>query len=87
MTTKIGKLRYDSNNIIGSGSYGTLVFSGFFKRSLFGSDKPVAIKRIQKGNDVNLKEVEIMKKATDNAYILRFIHIEMTKDFLLAQMK
>jgi len=81
MTTKIGKLTYDSNNIIGRGSYGTTVFGGFFRRGLLGSDNPVAIKRVQK-SDASLKEVKIMKKTTDNPYILRFIHIEMTNDFL-----
>ncbi len=81
MTTKIGKLRYDPKNILGQGSYGTTVFSGFFKRSLFGSDNPVAIKRLQRSY-ISLNEVEIMKKTTDNPYILRFIHIEMTDDAL-----
>jgi len=81
MTTKIGKLTYDPKNIIGHG-YGTTVFSGYFKRSLiFGRNQPVAIKHILK-NDVSLKEVEIMKKISDNPYILRVIHIEMTNDFL-----
>ena len=80
MTTKIGKLTYDPKNIIGHG-YGTTVFSGHFKRSLFGSNEPVAIKRVQKSDD-SLKEVEIMKFTNDNPYILRFIHIEITNDFL-----
>ena len=80
MTTKIGKLKYDPNSIIGHGN-GTTVFSGFFKRNLLGSNTPVAIKRVQK-SDVSLREVEIMKKTNDNPYILRYIHIEITNDFL-----
>lgn len=84
MSKKIGKLRYDDKikSILGIGYFGNTVFSGFFKRSLFGSDNPVGVKRIQRSDDVSLKEVEIMKKITDGPNTLRLIHMEKTSDFL-----
>lgn len=90
MTTKIGRLKYDPNNIVGKGSYGTIVFSGFLRESREGFFErvlqpkiyePVAIKRVAK-SEVSLGEVGIMKNTFDSPYILRLIHTEDNNDFL-----
>ena len=82
MTTRIGKLRYYPNSILGRGN-GTTVFKGIFNESIFGVAKNelVAVKRVLK-IDVSWREVNIMKKVTDNPYILRLIHTEKKGDFL-----
>ncbi len=78
---KVGnKLRYDPNTVLGNGN-GTIVFRGIFRQGIFGSDEPVAVRRIPK-NDISLREVEIMKKTTGNPHILRLIHANIKEDFL-----
>lgn len=79
-TIKVGKLRYDPDAVLGKGN-GTTVFRGTFRKGILGSDEPVAVKRIPK-NDISLREVEIMKKTTDNPHILRLIHAKIKDDFL-----
>ncbi len=76
------KLSYNSDDIIGRGSFGTIVFSGFYSPST-----AVAVKRIQIANvkDDKLqvqKEVELMMKAKDHPNILRYIATEMNEYFL-----
>ena len=80
MTANVGELSYNRIDIIGEGSYST-VFSGFY------SSKPVAIKRMLRKYDkddfaVQLREVELMKKAGDHPNILCVIRTEMNDDFL-----
>ena len=75
-------LSYNPDDIIGRGSFGTIVFSGFYSPST-----AVAVKRIQIANvkDDKLqvqKEVELMMKAKDHPHILRCIATEMNDDFL-----
>lgn len=86
-TTKVGKLSFDQANILGKGSLGTAVYSGFYLRSTSAS-KPtaVAIKRIVKTNPdqcaVILKEAKLMKKTSHHSNVLRIIHTELNNDFL-----
>lgn len=80
MATKVGKLRFDHSDVLGRGN-NTVVFSGIFRESFFGSDDPVAVKRVLK-SDVSLREVEIMKKLTGHPNIVRLFHVEIKDDFL-----
>lgn len=87
MATRVGNtsLSYDPNNIIGRGSCGTTVFQGF--HTVFGSDKPVAVKRIVKSSQhaaesAILREVELMKKVKNHFNILRYICTETDDNFL-----
>jgi len=78
------KLSYNPDDIIGRGSFGTIVFGGVYSPST-----AVAVKRIQIANvkDDKLqvhKEVEIMIKAKDHPHILCYIATEMNDDFLYA---
>ena len=91
MTTRIGKLNFDPNKIIGRGSFGTFVFKGFYSDStlgalLFGSGQPVAIKRIQKihlNESTIQQEVELMQKTgNDHPNILKLFWTEMNADYL-----
>jgi len=88
MTTKVGKLEFNQNDILGKGSSGTFVYRGFFLGSNSSESKPtlLAIKRIVKtlldqSTDLH-KEVEIMKSSGNHPNILRIIHTEMNDDFL-----
>lgn len=78
----IVNLSYDDNQKLGKGSFGT-VFAGSLTL-LSSKSTPVAIKQIQRGRiERNFqREVEIMKKAGDDPYILRILHTETTDDFL-----
>lgn len=78
--TEFGKLRYDPKYFIGRGRYNPSVFSGLFRESFFGNDKPVAVKRVPT-SDISLAELEITKGAA-NPYILPLIYTELSQDFL-----
>lgn len=77
----VGALSYKPEDIIGRGCFATLVYSGLDYLS-----RPVAIKRMQraygKDADIQLREVELMKRAGGHNHILRYIHVEMNHDFL-----
>ncbi len=78
----VGDLTYDANHILGVGSYGTLVFSGFHR-----NNTPVAVKRVQRPfirNELNILQTEVglMQKASDHLNILRFICALMNIDYL-----
>lgn len=89
MTIRVGKLSFNSEgeDILGYGSSGTTVYSGFYLRSESSSfTKPVAIKRILKttlqDQSVVKKEAKLMKKASNHPNILRIVRVEMNSDFL-----
>jgi len=81
MTRKVGKLSYDSDDLIGRGSFGTIVFKGVFE-----GVKPVAIKRIRRTSaDSSVefkKEAEITLRVSDHPNIIRYFCYEMDDDFL-----
>ena len=88
MTTRIGKLSYDPSAILGQGNFGT-VFAGFhrdnFISKIFGGEKPVAIKRVQKTqlNETAIQqELVVMKNFGGHPNILRYICTEMNADFM-----
>ena len=85
-TSRVGKVKYYIDKVIGRGSFGT-VFSGSFREDmLFGRDiKPIAIKRVERGRvDESLiqREVELMQKANGPPYILRYFCTETDANFL-----
>ena len=83
MARRVGKLEFNQEDILGTGSFSTLVFSGFLWVSKCSESKPtlVAIKRIVK-NLLDQQEVELMKTAGNHSNILQIIHTEMNDDFL-----
>lgn len=87
MNRIVGDLSYDLNKILGQGSFGTLVFSGFH---ILGG-KPVAVKRVQrsflKNEDLLHQEVELMQKASNHPNILCFISTEINDDYLYLYMQ
>jgi len=80
MATQVGSLlSYKQDDILGRGSYGTIVFRGFFHHE---NDKPssVVVKRYQSSHvDKSLidKEVDLIKKASGQSNILRYICTEI----------
>ena len=78
----VGDLSYDTKNILGEGSFGTLVFSGFYR-----NERAITVKRVQKYYlqdelDILQWEVELMNAASDHPNILRYICTEKNDDFV-----
>ncbi len=78
----VGDLSYDTKTILGEGSFGTLVFSGFYR-----NEKAIAVKRVQKYYlqdelDILQWEVELMNAASDHPNILRCICTATNDDYL-----
>ena len=78
----VGDLSYDTSKKLGEGSFGTLVFTGFYK-----NERAVAVKRVQKDYlqdelDILQWEVELMNAASDHPNILRCICTTMNDDYL-----
>ena len=85
-TVTVGKLSYDSKNILGEGNFGT-VFSGFYTIVSRGSEwpTPVAVKRVNRGRvdeSVFQQEEKLLKTAGNHPNILSCIHTEMNAEFL-----
>lgn len=83
-TVRVGKVNYYIDKVIGRGSFGT-VFSGRLEGLFEEERKSVAVKRVERGRvDESLikREVELMKKANDHPYILRYFCTETDKNFL-----
>ena len=85
----VGKLKYDPNNTLGRGSFGT-VFRGvyvYLEGSFFRSAKstPVAVKRVEKdivNESIFRREEQIMEKVSNHPNILNYIHTEMNAEFM-----
>lgn len=84
MAVRVGKLNYNQGKVVGRGSSGIYVFRGFL--GLHENDRPVAVKRTQRGPNLDESliqpEVELMKKANDHPNILRYIRQESDSNFL-----
>jgi len=77
-----GDLSYDTSKLLGEGSFGTLVFTGFHRNV-----SAVAVKRVQKYYlqdelDILRWEVELMNAASDHPNILRCICTTTNDDYL-----
>ncbi len=83
MSTKVGKLSYDPEKVLGRGRCGT-VFSGF--RLIPDQNSiPVAIKRVEKDmvNESAIhKKEDLLQRASNHPNILKYIHTEMSAEFL-----
>lgn len=84
MATRVGKVNYNQTKVVGRGSYGTYVFRGFL--GLHEYDRPVAVKRMQRGPNLDesliQREVELMKRASEHPNILRYIRQDSDPIFL-----
>lgn len=83
MAIRVGQFNYNPIKIVGEDSNGTIVFRGSL---CLYANKPVAVKRMQKGKQLNeldvQREVELMTRARDHPNILRYIHQENDENFL-----
>lgn len=76
---RVGELSYDRKKVIGVGHYGTIVFSGLFRKKL-----PVAVKRVRRetrDSSLIYEEMEIMSKIGNHPNFLRYFCMEMDEDF------
>ncbi len=82
MAITVGKLNFEK--LIGTGSFGTTVFSGFYG----DSRQPVAVKKLYRPYDVESNktikflETEVMEEARGHPNILGYIWAEKDADFL-----
>ena len=81
---KIGKIVYDSDDILGLGHSGKVVYRGSYE-AIPGMPKksiPVAVKRILKGStDVILREIEILTNSNVPASLVRYFATEDDHNF------
>lgn len=76
-------LTYDPCNIIGQGSFGTIVFAGHLE----GINSKVAVKRIQTSNmktekSIHKFESDFVTSKIDHPNILRYLSTKKNNDFL-----
>lgn len=86
-TIKVGKLSYNLKDLIGDGCF-SMVYMGFYKATLYGCKKTVAIKQIlrehlARDNDfIMQRQEELQQKVGHHPYILGFIYTKIDQDFL-----
>ena len=70
----IGKIKYDEDKILGSGSYGS-VFEGFM------DGREVAVKQILKNKSANGREEKFLS-THKNLHIIKLFHTEQDTNFV-----